>query len=319
MVEPANPANEGTWTIGDVTVTRIVENEVPIAPRALLPSATPRHLKRHESWLKPWFMDDDGDFLLSFHMLVVESRGRRIVVDTCVGEHTVQGMRAFRGSRKILRDLDAHGFPLDSVDTVLCTHLHFDHVGWNTMKTGRGWVPAFPNARYLFARIELDYWRTHKDRSLSRTHHYCVRPILDAGLADLVETDHRLTTEVRLVPTPGHTPGHVSVEIASRGKTALITGDAVHHPVQWAEPSWKMTADSHIRQGETTRRKLVERYADGPTLIIGTHYATPTAGRIKSGARGHYFAAETRAPGIAAPKAEIAARRRPPRAPVAER
>jgi len=280
-----------SWSIGDVKVTRIVENEVPISPRDLLPKATHRALARHQSWLKPWFMDEDGRFLLSFHSLIVESMGRRIVVDTCVGEHTVQGMRAFRGSKKFLQKLERAGFGLHSMDVVVCTHLHFDHVGWNTMKRGEKWVPTFPNARYLFAETELSYWQGHMDASLSRTHAYCIRPILDAGLADLVPTDYRITDEVWLEPTPGHTPGHVSVRIASRGETAFIPGDAAHHPVQWAEPGWKMTADSDYDQGEKTRRHLVERFADGPTLVIGTHYAAPAAGHIRSHGKGWMFAA----------------------------
>jgi glyoxylase-like metal-dependent hydrolase (beta-lactamase superfamily II) len=305
-----------SWTVGDVKVTRIVENEVPIAPRALLPQATHRALARHLSWLKPWFMDDEGRFLLSFHSLIVESMGQRIVVDTCVGEHTVEGMRAFRGSKKFLKRLERAGFSLSSMDVVVSTHLHYDHVGWNTRKRGKEWVPTFENARYLIVEGELSYWRGHMNASFQHTYDSCVRPVLDEGLAHLVPTDYRITEEVSLEPTPGHTPGHVSVRISSRGETAFIPGDAAHHPVQWAEPDWKMTADCDCDQGEKTRRRLAKRFADGPTLIIGTHYAGPAAGHIRSHGKGFRFAAYQPevAPPLAPALARPSPRKFPPRA-----
>ena len=110
-----------------------------------------------------------------------------------------------------------------------------------------------------------------------------------AGLADLVETDHKICDSVRLVPTPGHTPGHVSVEIASQGQRAFITGDMTHHPVQWAEPDWKMPADSDPAAAAATRRRIAGALANTPVLVIGTHYAPPCAGRLVRGASGVSF------------------------------
>jgi glyoxylase-like metal-dependent hydrolase (beta-lactamase superfamily II) len=268
-----------SWKIGAVSVTRVVETCNPLAPTALFPDATPTALAAHADWLRPHFMDASGNFLLSIHALLIESQRRRIVVDTCVGEHAIPGFTGLNNA-SFLRDLSAAGFPPDSVDLVLCTHLHFDHVGWNVTKRDGRWVPTFPNARYLFARSEWEHWSRQPDPGYARTLDDAVRPIVAAGLADLVETNHRLTDEVWLEPTHGHTPGHVSVRISSQGEDALITGDMTHHPVQWAEPDWKMDADSDSSAAAQTRRAVIARYGDRPVLVIGTHYAPPTAGRI---------------------------------------
>ncbi len=165
---------------------------------------------------------------------------------------------------------------------MLCTHLHVDHVGWNTMKVGDRWVPTFPNARYLMGRTEYEHWSA-QDPKEQRDDVFgdSVKPVIDAGLVDMVDSDHQITEEVRLVPTPGHTPGHVSVRIASRGEEAVITGDMMHHPCQMARPDWRSTADSDGEAACKTRLRVLNEYADGPVLVIGTHFATPTAGHIK--------------------------------------
>ena len=279
-----------SWKIGAVSITRVVESCNPLPPTGLYPAATPEAVARHAEWLRPDFMDENGNFLLSIHALVVESQGRRILVDTCVGEHVLPGFEGL-ANLSFLHDLAAAGFPRSSIDVVLCTHLHFDHVGWNTMKLDGRWVPTFPGARYLFARAEWEHWSHQTTPGYARTLDDAVRPVIDAGQADLVETNHRVTDEVWLEPTPGHTPGHVSVRISSRGEEALITGDMTHHPVQWAEPDWGMDADSDSAAAARTRRRMIAEHADRPLLVIGTHYAPPTAGRIVTVDGGTRFAA----------------------------
>jgi len=282
-----------SWSVGDVRITRVEELVAPMPPTHLLPEATPEALRRHASWLEPHFVDAEGNLLLSIHGLVIESGGRRILVDTCVGERVMPGFEQLSGSSSpFLENLESAGFPRESIDTVLCTHLHFDHVGWNTMREGDRWVPTFPQARYLFARIEWDHWRAEDSPVFTPTLGEAVQPIIDAGLADLVETDHQLTEEIRLEATPGHTPGHVAVQISSRGERAMITGDLTHHPVQWAEPDWKMPADTDAAQASATRRRLIEEHGGSPLLVIGTHYAAPTAGRLVRGDSGWRFEAE---------------------------
>ncbi|HUK64215.1 MAG TPA: MBL fold metallo-hydrolase, partial [Dongiaceae bacterium] len=158
--------------------------------------------------------------------------------------------------------------------------LHVDHVGWNTMKAGGRWVPTFPNARYLIGKKEWDFWGNEPADPGSPIMDESVRPILDAGLADLVDPDHKLTSEVWLEPTHGHTPGHVSVRISSGGEDAVITGDMMHHPSQIARPEWHSGFDWNPEQGRETRRKAIQRWSGGNYLVIGTHFASPTAGKI---------------------------------------
>jgi glyoxylase-like metal-dependent hydrolase (beta-lactamase superfamily II) len=281
-----------SWSVGDARVTRIVEHEVVLPLRGLLPEATPEALAKHAAWLAPHFLGEGGTVTLSIHGLLVESQGRRILVDTCVGGRRIPGYEALaEGGRPFLRELEAAGFPPASIDFVLCTHLHFDHVGWNTVRGDGGWQPTFPRARYLFARPEWEHWSGETSSVFGHTIDEAVRPLFAAGVADLVATSHAITSEVRLLPSPGHTPGHVCVAIESRGERALVTGDATHHPVQWAEPEWKMVADTDPDQAIATRRGLRDACADRPVLVIGTHYAAPCAGHVVSQAGGFGFRA----------------------------
>jgi glyoxylase-like metal-dependent hydrolase (beta-lactamase superfamily II) len=281
------------WSVGKVRITRIVERELPVALSGLLPDATPAALSRHRSWLEPHFLNRDGTATLSIHGLVVESGGQRIVVDTCVGERKIPGYGELsQGGRPFLRDLESAGFPPASIDVVLCTHMHFDHVGWNTVRVDGRWVPAFPNARYLFARAEWEHWNKDPNSGFTPTLDDAVRPILDAGQADLVPPDHRITPELRLEPSPGHTPGHVCLAIESSGEHALVTGDMTHHPVQWAEADWKMVADVDPPQAIATRRRLRSAAASSAALVIGTHYAPPCAGRVVASGGGFAFRAQ---------------------------
>jgi glyoxylase-like metal-dependent hydrolase (beta-lactamase superfamily II) len=184
-----------------------------------------------------------------------------------------------------LADLAAAGYPPESIDAVVCTHLHVDHVGWNTrLDDGGHWVPTFPNARYLFVRKEFAHWRSvaaaEPDGERAAVFADSVRPVDDAGLVDLVGDDHRVCDEVRLVPTTGHTPGHASVLIASGGEEALITGDFLHHPCQLARPDWAATPDWDKEMSTRTRHEAFARLADRGTLVIGTHFADPSSGHV---------------------------------------
>jgi glyoxylase-like metal-dependent hydrolase (beta-lactamase superfamily II) len=268
------------WKIGDVRVTRVVEIETVGGTRFILPQAT-REAVRDIAWLAPHFADADGRLKMSIHALVVETPSRRIVVDTCIGNDKERDVPAWSGLQtRFLTDLEAAGFPRESIDTVLCTHLHVDHVGWNTMLVDGAWQPTFPNARYLMGRDEFEYWRNETKAGDPRIFADSVRPVWDAGLVDLVDTDHRICDELRLIPTLGHTPGHVSVGISSKGEEGLITGDFIHHPCQMANPDWASAADFDSAAATKTRSEMFGALAGTPTLVIGTHFAAPTAGRI---------------------------------------
>ena len=273
-----------SWQIGAATVTRFVELEAWFPATLVIPDATKEGLSPHIDWLSPHFADGDGNIGFAIAGFLVESQGQRILVDTCLGQHVIPGFGGpeNRGAG-MLDAMHAASLGPDMIDFVLCTHLHVDHVGWNTRPDGDTWVPTFPKARYLFGRTEFEHWREEVDAGRGDdavTFVDAVMPIVDRGQADYVDSDHRITDEVRLEPTPGHTPGHVAVWIESQGQTAMITGDAAHHPVQWAETDWGVPADSDAAWAAATRRRLATAHADSSLLVIGSHYGAPTAGTI---------------------------------------
>lgn len=270
------------WQIGEVRVSRVVESEGPTSPKFLFEDLPSEKLLQHV-WLRPHFLTEDAKLIMSIHAFVVESRDRTIVVDTCVGNDKVRQSKNWHLQKgRFLEDMAEAGFPRERVSHVLCTHLHVDHVGWNTMLVAGHWLPTFPNARYLFGRTEYEYWSKHPDPYDQSIQQDSVRPIVDAGLAELVEPDHQLTPEVFLEPTPGHTPGHVSVRIRSKGQAAVITGDLMHHPVQCALPAMGSRFDYDPTAARNTREEFLRRYDDGRTLVLGTHFAAPTAGKVAS-------------------------------------
>ena len=277
------PGDTLHWTIGAVEVTRVGEWIVPTPREMLVPDITDRQIADNADWLGPYFARDL--MLLSFHTFVVESEGKMIVVDTCAGDDPV---RVVPGNPDFLERLagEVDG-GLEGVDVVLCTHLHFDHVGWNTRVVDGVRVPTFPNARYLFGRDEVEHLGSEEDEM--SIEEFDVRPLFEAGLADLVDTSHAITSEVRTIPTVGHTPGHVSVLIESRGEQALITGDTFHTPLQIRHPELASSADWDPDGARATRQELLDEYADTDLLVLGTHFAPPTAGRFRRGADGVFF------------------------------
>ena len=189
------------WRVGDVTITRIVESGGASSP--LFASVPPTFLfsnlsaetVRSQAWLQPHFATANGRLIASIHAFVVESRGKTIVVDTCVGNDKVRELPAWSGlSGPFLADFAAAGFALDGVDAVLCTHLHSDHVGWNTRLADGRWVPTFPRARYLLSRLDYDGLAASDDANSREVLADSIAPVLDAGLVDWVDSsprDHR--------------------------------------------------------------------------------------------------------------------------------
>ena len=269
------------WQIGDVSITRIIETEDKSMTAAImLPDAHPENVLPIR-WLQPNFIDADGNLISSIFSLLVESRGKKIVIDTCLGNDKPRAVPDWHERQgAFLDDIATAGFPREAVDFVACTHLHPDHVGWNTLLSDGEWRPTFPNARYLFSRKD---WEWLDKAPVTPLGDYCgdsVRPIFAAGLADVVEPGHAITDEVSLVSTPGHSPGHVAVRISSNGEHAVVTGDLMHHPCQVARPQWCSPFDFDSDQALKTRERFLAKFSDEPVLIIGTHFATPTAGRI---------------------------------------
>lgn len=269
------------WQIGDVTVTKVVELTSASLGEYILPDATAEALQRIQ-WIDP-FVDSDSRMVLSFHSLIVQTVDRLLIVDTCIGNDKVRNYPRWNHMQTSFRaDLLDAGFQEDAFDTVLCTHMHVDHVGWNTYLRDDEWLPTFRNARYLYSRDEWRHWQTESQEEYGPVIEDSVQPIFDLGLADLVDSKHQVSDEIQLVPTPGHTPGHVSVYIKSRGEEAIITGDIFHHPCQIAHPTWCATADSDQEAALRTRQAFLTEYSDRPVLCIGTHFAGVTAGKLVS-------------------------------------
>src|SRR5690348_15257582 len=232
------------WKVGKVSITKVVELETVGSTRFILPLADKEAIRKLP-WLIPHFATDEGRLKMSIHSLVVETPNRRIVVDTGLGnDKQGRGIPAWNNRNgPFLETLSAAGFPPDSIDTVLCTHLHVDHVGWNTKLVGGKWVPTFPKARYVFGKIEYDYWKANAPTPThAAVFEDSVKPVADAGLVDLIPSDHKLTDEISMIPTPGHSPGHMSIHIKSAGEEGLLTGDVAHHPVQMFHLGWSSLA-----------------------------------------------------------------------------
>lgn len=267
-----------SWQVGDVKITQIVELTTASLGPHLLPQATPE-IMASVDWMSP-FVDERHRLILSMHTLVMESQGQTIMVDTCVGNDKPRTYPRWNLMQGDFLDKFANaGFSTDQIDTVLCTHMHVDHVGWNTRLVDGRWEPTFDRAEYLFAEDEWNHWRV-EEQEYGPVIEDSVQPIFDAGQAVLVQGTHQVTDEIALEPTPGHTPGHVSVHITSRGEEAVITGDMIHHPCQIKHPSWATSADTNQALAVATRDSFLQKYADRPVLIIGTHFAAPTAGKI---------------------------------------
>lgn len=273
------------WNVGRARITPVIEVESRTSPRFLfrdLDKSGVLATAASAPWLAGTFVDDAGYLLQRIQCLVVELNGTRIVVDTCVGndkDRTNPGWHHLQ--LPFLDDLAAAGFPAPSIDAVVCTHLHVDHVGWNTTLVDGNWVPTFPNARYVFTQPEFDYWQATSSPDGDDIFSDSVAPVANAGRADLVPVDHQLVDGVRLDSTPGHTPGHVSVVIESAGQRAVITGDMIHTPVQIATVELSSAFDFDQDAAADTRRRFLSRYADD-TLVIGTHWGGAGAGRIRS-------------------------------------
>jgi glyoxylase-like metal-dependent hydrolase (beta-lactamase superfamily II) len=275
----------GVWQVGDVRITKILEvgsQSPPFPVEGLFPEANADSVRKYP-WLVPHFAEADGRIHFSIHAFVVDTGAHRIVVDTCVGNDKKRSMANITDLHgPFLDDLGAAGYEPEAIDTVLCTHLHFDHVGWHTKLVGGKWQPTFPRATYLFGRVELEHWNAP-----GRIFRYgdiladSVRPVFDAGLARLVEMDHRVCDEVNLEPTPGHTPGHVAVRIRSRGEEAVITGDLLHHPIQCGDPVLETSGDRDREVALATRLAFLQGQADRPVLVLGTHFAAPTGGWVR--------------------------------------
>jgi glyoxylase-like metal-dependent hydrolase (beta-lactamase superfamily II) len=269
------------WQVGEVTVTSVVEDETHhIPPEWFFPDADAAKVAKYPE-LVPDYADEHGNIALRVQALMIETGARTLLVDPCVGNGKTRQIPFWHEmSWPFMERFAAAGFAADAVDTVVHTHLHADHVGWATHRVGEEWVPTFTNARHLYTARELEYCRANDNPGIHGVYDDSVAPIFDAGLADVVNEDADLGDGLRLEPTTGHTPGHVSLWIESARERALVSGDFLHHPVQCMEPDWAEVGDFDVEQGRATRHRMLGQVADAGVLMFGTHFSVAPAGRV---------------------------------------
>jgi len=274
-----------TFKAGDMTVHRIVEMECAFTPALeFLPGLKPEVLAENRSWMSPAALDANDNLVLCFQSYVVRTGLHTILIDSCVGNDKDRPARPLWHRKKdnaFMRGLADVGLTVNDFDFVMCTHLHVDHVGWNTRLENGRWVPTFPRARYLFSKTELDYWLAENAKTELPPILDSVIPIVEAKQCDLIASDHELDDFVSLIPTPGHTIDHYAVQLGRGGKDAVITGDLIHSPLQARYPDLSMRVDYDPAQGIATRRKFLETYCDTSTQCCFAHFPSPSRGHIK--------------------------------------
>ncbi len=272
--------------IGSISIQRIVEQEAPFFEALqFFPNLTKEVLAENRAWLRPRFLDSEDKLVLCIQSYLVQTADRNILIDTCVGNHKPRPTRAFwhmRNSDQYEKNLTAAGLSAGDIDFVMCTHLHPDHVGWNTRLEDGRWVPTFPKARYIFADRELAHWtaRQKEDPEAWPWITDSVLPIMAAKRADIVKSTHALDDLVTLVPTPGHTIDHYSVRVGKPGADAVISGDMIHSPLQARYPELSARPDYDGKQSAQTRRKLFGEICDTSTLVCTAHFPSPSIGRL---------------------------------------
>ena len=269
------------WTVGAATITSVVEDETHhIPPELFFPGVTAADLLE-QPWLVPDYIDESGNIGLRVQALVIDVAGRRVLVDPCVGNLKTRSLPFWNQLQgPFLERFIGAGFTAGSIDTLVHTHLHADHVGWATQLVDGEWVPTFTGARHLYTERELAYSRQMAAEGAEDVYGDSVAPVLAAGLADIVAEDADLGDGLRLEPSTGHTPGHVSLWLESRGERALITGDFLHHPGQCARPDWAEVGDHDADQARDTRRRMLAAAAESGALVVGTHFTTRPAGHV---------------------------------------
>lgn len=273
-----------TFTTGDLTIHRLVELVEPYG-RALdlMPGLTQELLDANRDWLAPHALAPGDMLILSMQSYVVRTPHHTILVDSCLGNHKRRPQPSWnmKTDDTYMRALAAVGLRVEDIDYVMCTHLHSDHVGWNTRLEDGRWVPTFPNARYVFNRDELTALRDRYAADGYAAYADSVLPVVEAGRADLVDTDFALGDHVRILPTPGHTANHTAICFGRTRDEAIMTGDMIHTPLQLRHPELTFGKPQDPAQAAATARSFLERYCDTPTLCCTIHFPPPSFGRIR--------------------------------------
>jgi glyoxylase-like metal-dependent hydrolase (beta-lactamase superfamily II) len=260
--------------IGNVEITALSDGVLEFDICNFFPAITKESWRPYESHLTP-----EHKVRFNIACYVVRSAGRTIVVDTGLGPKPASAPETPWG--ELLNDFKANGVRPEDVDMVVMTHLHRDHIGWNLRPQNGKYVPTFPKARYWMSAKD---WEACHRPDLIETRFpnapQCVWPLEELGLMELMDGEHALTSELTTLPTPGHTPGHMSIMISSQGERGIILGDVLHNTVQVHETTWASRADIDSEQAGITRRSLVERLEREGIPVAAVHLPAPGFGKI---------------------------------------
>ncbi len=279
------------FTIGDVRVHRVEEMLGPAAPaKDFFREYSEEEFKRHEHWLAPNFYDPgSGKLVTSVHSWLVRTGRHLVLIDCCSGNHKPRpGMARYDMLNTAYLDrLKASGATPEDIDYVMCTHLHVDHVGWNTRLASGRWVPTFPNAKYIFSRQEHDFWcdmakEEATQQALKNVYNDSVLPVVETGRAVLFEDTYGLDDCLTVLPAPGHTPGHVRIDLKSQDQSAVFCGDVLHSPLQIVLPHWNSVFCSNPGQAAQTRRDVLSHCAETDALLMPIHFGIPYVAHIRS-------------------------------------
>ncbi|WP_211175944.1 MBL fold metallo-hydrolase [Brasilonema sp. UFV-L1] len=288
MVNTMN-VHSKTYKVGDVTITRVTEQVINLAPEVLLPDWNPAVVQEHQDWLVPGCMDETHEhFILSIHTWVVKTQRHTILIDTASGNDKERPLNPIFHHLQLpyLERLEAAGVTPEAVDYVLLTHLHVDHVGWNTRLVDGRWVPTFPNAKYVFPKVEQDYYSSpasHNDVNIPSLGVYedSVLPVIEAGLTETISSGGgEFIDGLSFLPTPGHSIGHMSISLTSRGEEALFSGDVMHHPIQVYRPEWNSVFCEFADQARASRLWALEYAAQRGATFFSTHFPKSSAGLV---------------------------------------
>jgi glyoxylase-like metal-dependent hydrolase (beta-lactamase superfamily II) len=274
------------FSVGDLTIHRVIEQETKfLQAQDMLPDLTPDMLAENRGWMKQvGALDDTDTLILCFQSYIVQTPHHTVLIDSCIGNDKPRPGRPhwnMKTDDSYMRALAASGFSVADIDFVMCTHLHVDHVGWNTRLENGRWVPTFPNARYVFAKSEYDYWVDMNKKTEVPPFVDSVLPVVEAKKADIVAHDFALGDHARILPTPGHTPGHVAFAFGRGKDDVVFAGDLMHTPLQTRYPELSPKFDVDPKLAGATRRNFLQRYCDTDTLCCTAHFPSPSAGKIR--------------------------------------
>jgi glyoxylase-like metal-dependent hydrolase (beta-lactamase superfamily II) len=288
-------------SLGDVRITSIIESAMPVlSPWEIFPDCDAGVISQGRAAYGAAHFGaavadtKDERLVITIQGFVIESGGLRILIDTCVGDCKPRKRAEFnQQAHGWVNALRAAGFAPESIDMVVCTHLHVDHVGCNTHWNGERWIPTFPKARYLITRPDWEHWTSQAAAfALERTGDYIadsVLPVLEAGQLDLVEPDHRIDPHVCLVPAPGHSPGMVMVRIESGTHCLTLAGDLLHSPLQCLQPDWSTRFCSHPDASRATRHQWLKYFARTGESVWPAHFAGSGQGKVRAVGAAYFF------------------------------